>query len=46
MYFAFYGITIAMMVVAKSGYLMPLPAAVLPVAVFLALGVRAFYNHR
>lgn len=42
MYFAFYGLTIAMMVLAKNGWFPVVPAAVLPDAVFVALGVRAF----
>lgn len=46
MYFAFYGVTIAMMIVAKNGWLPPIPAAVLPVALFLVLGVRSFYRQR
>ena len=46
MYFAFYGLTIAMMVLAKSGWFPAVPAAVLPAAVFLALGVRAFLRQR
>jgi lipopolysaccharide export LptBFGC system permease protein LptF len=46
MYFAFYGVTIALMVVAKNGWLAPVPAAVLPVLLFLALGIRSFYRQR
>lgn len=46
LYFAFYGFTIAMMVVAKNGWLPPLPAAALPAVVFLALGVRSFIRQR
>jgi lipopolysaccharide export LptBFGC system permease protein LptF len=46
MYFSFYGATIAFMVVAKNGWLAPVPCAVLPPAVFLALGIRAFYRQR
>lgn len=46
MYFAFYGVTIALMVVAKNGWLAPVPAAVLPVLAFFALGVRSFYRQR
>ena len=46
MYFAFYGITIGFMVAAKNGWCPPVPAAVLPVAAFLALGIRSFYRQR
>ena len=45
-YFAFYGLTIAMMVLAKNGWFPPVPAAILPAAVFLMLGVRAFVRQR
>ena len=46
LYFAFYGSTIAMMVLAKNGWCPPVPAAVLPDIVFLALGIRAFIKQR
>ncbi|MBO7721588.1 MAG: LptF/LptG family permease [Kiritimatiellae bacterium] len=46
MYFAYYGLTIAMMVVAKNGWFPPIPAAVLPPAAVLAFGVRAFVKQR
>ena len=46
MYFSFYGLTIAMMVVAKNGWLPPVVAALLPDVVFLVLGVRAFFKQR
>ena len=46
MYFAFYGLAIAMMVLAKSGWFPAIPAAILPAAVFLALGIRAFLKQR
>ena len=46
MYFAFYGLTIAMMVLAKNGWFPVVPAAILPDLVFLALGVRAFRRQR
>lgn len=46
MYFAFYGVTIAMMVVGKNGWLPPAVAAVLPGVMFLALGVRSFVRQR
>lgn len=42
LYFAFYGLTIFMMVLAKNGWFPVVPAALLPDIVFLALGVRAF----
>ena len=46
MYFAFYGLTIAMMVLAKNGWFPTIPAAIAPAAVFLLLGVRAFLKQR
>ena len=46
MYFAFYGLTIAMMVLAKNGWFPAIAAAVLPAVVFLVLGVRAFLKQR
>ena len=46
LYFAFYGCTIAMMVVAKNGWCPPVLAAVLPDVLFLFLGVRAFLKQR
>ena len=46
MYFSFYGLTILLMVAAKNGWVPPVPAAVLPQVVFLALGVRAFLKQR
>ena len=46
LYFAFYGFTIMMMVVAKNGWCPPVLAAVLPNVLFLALGVRAFFRQR
>ena len=46
MYFSFYGFTIALMVAAKSGWLPPIPAAVLPAVVFLILGTRLFFKQR
>ena len=42
MYFAFYGLTIGCMVVAKNGLCPPVLGAVLPDVVFLALGIRSF----
>ena len=46
MYFAFYGLTIAMMVLAKNGWFPVMPAAILPDVVFLVLGVLAFRRQR
>ena len=46
MYFSFYGVTIGLMVVAKNGWFAPVPCAVLPVVIFLILGIRAFYRQR
>ena len=46
LYFSFYGLTIAMMVVAKNGWCPPVLAAVLPDVIFLGLGVRAFMRQR
>ena len=46
MYFAFYGLVIGGMVLAKNGWCPPVLSATLPYAVFLALGVRAFWRQR
>lgn len=46
LYFAFYSLTIALMVLAKNGLVPPLPAAVLPAVVFLILGIRSFLKQR
>lgn len=46
MYFSFYGLTIACMVVAKNGWCDPVFGAVLPDAVFLALGIYSFVKQR
>ena len=46
MFFAFYGLTIACMVGADVGWLPPVPAAVLPDAVFLAIGLYLFRRQR
>ena len=46
MYFSFYGLTIACMVVAKNGMCPPVLGAVLPAAVFLVLGTRSFIKQR
>ena len=46
LYFSFYGLTILMMVLAKNGLFPPVPAAIVPDVVFLALGVRSFQRQR
>ena len=46
MYFSFYGLTIAMMVLAKNGWFPVIPAAILPAALFLILGIRSFLRQR
>jgi len=46
LYFAFYGCTIGMMVLAKNGWFPAIPAALLPDVLFLFLGVRAFLKQR
>ena len=46
MYFAFYGLVIGGMVLAKNGWCPPVLAAVLPYVVFVALGVRSFWRQR
>jgi len=46
LYFAFYGFTIGMMVVAKNGWFPAIPAALLPDALFLFFGIRAFLKQR
>ena len=46
MYFSFYGLTIAMMVLAKNGWFPVIPAAILPAALFLVLGIRSFMRQR
>ena len=42
MFFGFYALSIAGMVVAKAGWFPAAPAALLPYVVFLFLGIRAF----
>ena len=46
MYFAFYGVTIGAMIVAKNGWVNPVVGAVFPVALFLVLGVLSFRRQR
>ncbi len=46
MFFAFYGLTIGFMILAKRGLCPPVLAAILPDAVFFAIGCRLFWNQR
>ena len=46
MYFSFYGVVIAGMVAAKNGWCPAILAALFPYALFLALGIRAFWKQR
>ena len=46
MFFAFYGATLGLMVVANGGWMPPVVAAALPYVLFLALGIRAFRKQR
>lgn len=46
MFFAFYALVIGGMVGSNLGLVPPIPAAVLPHVIFLALGVRAFRKQR
>ena len=46
MYFAFYGLVIGGMVLAKNGWCPPVLAATLPHVVFLALGIRSFIRQQ
>ena len=46
MFFAFYALTILCMVGARKGWLPPVPAALLPDIVFLAIGGVLFYRQR
>lgn len=46
MFFAFYGLTIFCMILAKRGLLPPLAAAGLPHAIFLAIGCHLFRRQR
>ena len=46
LFFAFYGAVIGCMVCANEGWLNPALAAVLPYALFLVLGIRAFNKQR
>ena len=46
MYFAFYGTTIAAMVLAKNGLCPVSLAALAPYLIFFSLGIRAFYKQR
>ena len=46
MFFAFYGITIGFMILAKKGLCPPLVAAALPDVVFFFIGLRMFWRQR
>ena len=46
LFFAFYALTIGCMTAQKKGWLPPIPAAVLPDAVFLIVGIRSFHKQR
>ena len=46
MFFAFYGLTIGFMVLAKKGWVPPIPAAVLPDIVFFSIGCVLFWRQR
>lgn len=46
MYFAFYGVTIGSMIVAKNGWFNPVVCAVFPDVLFLVLGVLFFRRQR
>jgi len=46
MYFAFYGVTILGMILAKNHWCPPIAAALFPDVLFLVLGVRAFLKQR
>lgn len=46
MFFAFYGLTIGLMILAKRGTMPPVAAAVLPDVVFAAVGGRLFWRQR
>ena len=46
MFFAFYGLTIVFMILAKRGHCPPLPAAVLPDVIFFGIGCYLFWRQR
>lgn len=46
MFFAFYILVIAGMILTKSGLIPAIPAAILPDIIFLGLGIRAFMKQR
>lgn len=46
MFFAFYGLTIGCMILAKRGLMPPLLAAILPDIVFFAIGCHLFWRQR
>ena len=46
MFFAFYATTIGCLVLSRLGYLPAIPAAFLPDAVFLGIGLYLFHRQR
>ena len=46
MFFAFYGCTILCMILAKKGWMPPVPAALLPDVLFFAIGCHLFRKQR
>ena len=46
LFFSFYGVTVGGMVLSRNGLCPPVLAAVFPVLLFLALGLRAFLKQR
>ena len=46
MFFAFYALTIGCLVLARIGWMPAIPAAILPDAVFLAIGICLFHRQR
>jgi len=46
MFFSFYGLTIALMILAKKGFCPPVVAAALPDVVFFFVGLRLFWRQR
>ena len=46
MFFAFYGVTLMFMIIAKNNWINPILANIIPGAVFLVLGIRMFLKQR
>ncbi len=46
LFFSFYALVILGMILANLGWLWPIPAAVIPYAIFLAIGIVAFRRQR